>query len=301
MEVTIYGVRGSIPTPGAETLRYGGNTVCVGVRLSDGTRLFLDAGTGLRLLGRELLALGYRAPIHFLLSHQHYDHVIGLPFFLPVYVPQTTLHVHPLRRGGMDGLAAAGQIFDGIQTPVALASLPAKIVEEVHETEPWVIGSAQVRRIDLNHPGGAQGFRIEDADGGSLCYLTDNELEPPGAVETTPAQQAQFARRCGLLIQDAQYLPADLPMKRGWGHSTVPQVLAMNLLAEPECHLLFHHDPERTDPMLDLIGEQAEDFARQHAARGSIVVAAEGMRFDVTGAGVRRFDGLTLGRGAAGA
>ncbi len=282
MEVTIYGVRGSVPTPGPLTLRYGGNTVCVAVRLLDGTCMFLDAGTGLRLLGTDLLEESKTRPIHFLLSHQHYDHVIGLPFFMPIYMPTTQLHIHPIRRGGVDGVSPAPAIFDGIQTPLGVSSLPSKLIIEHHAEEPWEIGSARVTRIDLNHPGGAQGFRIEDADGASLCYLTDNELEPPGPVATTPEAQAAFARGCGLLIQDAQYLPADLPLKRGWGHSTVPQVLQMGLQAAPICQLLFHHDPERTDTTLDLIGEQAAEFAQRHSSNGPILVASEGMKFQIS-------------------
>ena len=282
MQVTIYGVRGSVPVPGPTTVRYGGNTVCVGVVLADGSQLFVDAGTGLRILGDELTKANFRGKVHFLLSHRHYDHIIGLPFFSPIYSPHTELCIYPLMNEAVERRRPRADIFDGIQTPLHLDQLGATFTHcHFDNDEPWKIGSARVRRIQLNHPGGAQGFRIDDADGTSFTYLTDNELYPPGVPATTPAEQAEFARGTGLLIADAQYLPEDLPEKRGWGHSTVPQVLQLGREAAPLCQLLFHHDPGRTDAMLDSIAEQAAEFARAEMTRGPVLTAMEGMRFEV--------------------
>ncbi len=291
MRVTIYGVRGSTPTPGPKTVRYGGNTVCVGAVLADGTRLFIDAGTGVRQLGKDLLAENrFDDPIHFLLSHRHYDHIIGLPFFEPIYRPELHLVIHPVENEVVERRRAWAEIFDGIQTPVKLEDLPSNLdfQPDVQGFDAvWNIGSARVTRIRLNHPGGAQGFRVQDSDGSSLCYLTDNELDPPGAPRTTPTEQAEFARGGGLMICDAQYLPADLPAKRGWGHSTVPEVLQLARMADPGATLLFHHDPDRTDDALDQIGEQAAEFASEQTS-GPILVASEGMRFDVSADAVER-------------
>ncbi len=208
MKVTIYGVRGSVPVPGRSTLRYGGNTVCVGVVLADGSQIFIDAGTGLRILGDEMVAAGFRGQVHFLLSHRHYEHIIGLPFFGPIYSSDTDICMYPLTNEVIERRRPRADIFDGIQTPLHLDQLGATIsYRHFGADEPWVIGTARVARIQLNHPGGAQGFRIEDADGSSLTYLTDNELNPPGTPATTPAEQAEFARGTGLLVADAQYLP----------------------------------------------------------------------------------------------
>jgi phosphoribosyl 1,2-cyclic phosphodiesterase len=281
MDVTIYGVRGSIPAPGPSTIRYGGNTVSVGVRLADGTRLVLDAGTGIRNFGKDLMAEGLDEPVHFLLTHRHYDHIIGLPFFEPIYRAGFRLVVYPLRSELPERRRPRAEIFDGIQTPAKLDDLPSTIEFRMAQDEVWEIGSARVRRIDLNHPGGAQGFRIDDGDGGSLSYLTDNELNPPGNLASTPEQQAAFAKGSGLLIADSQYLPEDLPAKRGWGHSTVPEVLALGRAAGPLTQLLFHHDPDRSDADLDAIGEQARRFAESESTRGPVLVAREGMRFRV--------------------
>ena len=281
MEVKIYGVRGSVPTPGPSTVRYGGNTVNVGVTLADGTRLFLDAGTGIRQFGRDLLASGHRGPVHFLLSHRHYDHIIGLPFFEPIYRPDFEMIIYPVKGEMTERRKPRAEIFDGIHTPVRLDDLPSKRTYVPDTEEAWTIGSARVSRIPLNHPGGAQGFRIDDGDGSSLVHLTDNELNPPGSRTTTPEQQAEFARGASLLIADAQYLPEDLPAKSGWGHSTVPEVLQLGRAADVNSLLLFHHDPDRDDAALDKIQEQATEFAEAELSRGPALVAAEGMTFQL--------------------
>ncbi len=288
MDVTIYGVRGSIPVPGPTTVRYGGNTVCVSARLADGTLLFLDAGTGLRQLGKDILAQPEPEPVHFLLSHLHYDHIIGLPFFEPLFTPRFDLVVHPVFTPG-EGLHRPHEaIFDGVKTPVPLKSLPCRIHWDDAATATWTVGSARVSRIQLNHPGGSLGYRIDDADGGSLTYLTDNELFPPGPQTATPDSLIAFAKNTGLLIADAQYMPIDLPEKAGWGHSTVPQALRLGREAAPGTLALFHHDPDRTDEMLDHIGAQAQEFGQAEMMRGPVVVAAEGMRFRLLAGGCER-------------
>ena len=269
MRVTFHGVRGSIPTPGPSTVRYGGNTVCVEVRLADGTCIVLDAGTGIREVGKRLLAERYAAPIHLLITHGHWDHIIGLPFFAPVYVKGTRVVFHPMTERSVQATRSA-IIFDGAHFPVKLADLPATL-ERVEDFGDHRIGSAVVRHVELNHPGGSTGFRIDDADGTSLCYLTDNELDPHAMDDL-----ARFAAGTDVLIHDAQYLPADMPAKRGWGHSIVDDVLALARAAEAKTVALHHHDPDRDDDALDAIGARAASWAREHAPALEVTVAREG-------------------------
>ncbi len=281
MRVTFYGVRGSIATPGLSTVRYGGNTVCVDVRLSDGTVLVLDAGTGIRELGRVLLREAHRDPIRLLITHAHWDHIIGIPFFGPIWRKDTHLILYPLATPAQERLRHNSILFDEIHFPVRAVDIPAN-VELIDPTEErWRIGSAEISRIQLNHPGGAQGFRIDDADQSSLCYLTDNELCPPGPATTSLAALAHFSRNVGLLIHDAQYVEADMPAKHGWGHSLVTDVLELARQAEAETVALFHHEPERDDTALDRIGVSASIWVKDKGAATQAVVAREGLTLTV--------------------
>jgi phosphoribosyl 1,2-cyclic phosphodiesterase len=281
MKVRFYGVRGSVPTPGAKTVRYGGNTVCVDLRLADGTVLVLDGGTGLRELGNDLLREKHNAPIHLLLTHLHWDHILGIPFFAPVYRKETHINIYPLSTDTQQEAVRRRALFDGIHFPVRASDIPSRLEFVEQPGLEWRIGSAKVRRIDLNHPGGAQGYRIDDADGKSLCYLTDNELSPPGVVVTTPDALARFADSADLVIHDAQYFAEDMPAKHGWGHSTVDQVLDLGHKASAEHLVLFHHDPERDDDALDALGHRANEWLRSKSSSTRASIAREGWSLDL--------------------
>ncbi len=146
---------------------------------------------------------------------------------------------------------------------------------------PWRIGSAQVRRILLNHPGGSQGFRIDDADGSSFAYLTDNELSPPCAPTTPLGALARFAHRVDVMVHDAQYLPGDMPAKHGWGHSTVDDVLRLGAQAETPHLILFHHEPDRDDDALDTLGREASERQALQAPDTRVSIAHEGWTLDI--------------------
>jgi phosphoribosyl 1,2-cyclic phosphodiesterase len=284
VRVTFYGVRGSVPTPGPSTVRYGGNTSCVEVRLADGSLIVLDGGTGIRELGKKLIQDCFTDRIHLLVTHPHLDHIIGLPFFGPIYRKETHVVLYPFGSRRADRWSRP-IVFDGEHFPVQFAELPLRL-EYVHSDGDEVrIGSASVRRIRLNHPGGSNGFRIDDEDGASLCYMTDNELDPPGMVNASPTDLARFALGTNLLIHDAQFLPSDLPAKKGWGHSLVGEVLELGRDAEARGVAVFHHDPERDDDAMDRIGVDAARWARAHAPAMQTFVAREGLTLEVSSRG----------------
>lgn len=280
MHVTFYGVRGSVPAPGPQTARYGGNTSCVEVKLSDGTTLALDAGTGLRSLGNTLVREGREGQVHLLLSHTHWDHVLGLPFFAPLWNKANHIIVYPLANDAQERFQR--NIFDDIHFPVSVNDIPAKLELAKPSSTAWRIGSAVVKPVQLNHPGGAQGFRIDDDDGSSLAYLTDNELNAASAVIGTDAL-ARFSEGVSLLIHDSQYVLSDMPHKLGWGHSIVDDVLKLGALAQPHRLALFHHDPDRTDEALDELGGRSRTWMAQHAPSVEVVVAGEGLAFTLSG------------------
>jgi len=244
------------------------------VRLSNDSTLVLDAGTGMRALGNALLKRGRSTPVHLLLSHTHWDHVLGLPFFAPLYRSDTHLFVYPLANDAQELFQR--NIFNDIHFPVSVDDIPARLELARPEKAEWRIGPATVRRIILNHPGGAQGFRIDDDDGTSVAYLTDNEINADNA-KTTIDQLARFADGVDLLIHDSQYLAEDMPAKLGWGHSVVTEVLRLGIMAEPKQLALFHHDPERSDTALDLIGETSQAFIKSEGKATKVLVASEGL------------------------
>jgi phosphoribosyl 1,2-cyclic phosphodiesterase len=250
----------------------------VEVRLSDGSTLALDAGTGLRELGKTLAREGRQSPVHLLLSHTHWDHVMGLPFFAPLYDKNNHLLVYPLANEAQERFQR--NIFDDIHFPVSVNDIPSKVEFARPEGDVWQVGSARVRRIQLNHPGGAQGFRIDDEDGSSMAYLTDNEMNATRPVITVD-DLARFSDGVSLLIHDAQYIPSDMPHKRGFGHSLVEDVLKLGEYAKPKDLVLFHHDPDRSDDALDQIGLEAKKWLADHAKSVGLLVAHEGLAVDL--------------------
>lgn len=174
MQVCFYGVRGSIPTPGADTLRYGGNTACVHVQLKDGTDIALDAGTGIRLLGKKLAST--TTPIHVLLTHNHWDHIQGFPFFAPIYMPNRQIFVTP---GVTDEPHddAFLQQMTGSYFPVPKEAIAANIDIKTYSTNSWPIGNARIARMPMNHPGGGSCYTISEGTC-KIAYITDNELYP---------------------------------------------------------------------------------------------------------------------------
>jgi phosphoribosyl 1,2-cyclic phosphodiesterase len=276
MQIRFYGVRGSIPSPGPATASFGGNTSCVHLRLADGTDLVFDAGTGARGLGVDLA--GSAAPIHLLLTHSHFDHIQGLPFFAPLQDPERPIHlVEGTRRP--DAMGALEQL-NGHNFPMRLESVPARIapVEDVDAF--FAPAGYLLQRRTLNHPGGGQAYRV-DADGCALAFVTDNELVPPDAPATTWEDWVRFCAGADVLVHDAQYVDADLPAKHGWGHSLVSQVRELAHDAGVGCLVLYHHDPDRTDREVERILRESEAWFEARGSRSRCLCAWEGLQLAV--------------------
>ena len=282
--VTFWGTRGSIPTPGPSTSRYGGNTPCVAVEGAGGQLVVLDAGTGIRALGLELVAKqNGAARVEILLSHAHWDHIQGLPHFKPFFSAGNSVRIWGSRQGTMSLEAILRQQMDPAVFPVPLDALSAQLTVQQVDTEAFSIGEFRVRTMKLRHPGTTLGFRLTPASGGpSMAYVTDNELGGVGHYDVPGSWRRDFVTfldGVDLLIHDAMYTPKELEEHRGWGHSTYEEAVTLAQDAGVKRLVLFHHEPEHDDKEMDVLLAAARKLAKQRAAGALEVIAAqEGMK-----------------------
>jgi phosphoribosyl 1,2-cyclic phosphodiesterase len=268
IHVKFWGVRGSIACPGPESVRYGGNTPCVEITCGS-HRIILDGGTGLRPLGNALLSAGVKLDSDLFLTHCHFDHVAGLPFFTPLFNAGHKLRIWA------GNLAPVFTLERALRTmmspplfPIEVESFKASI--EYHDFTPGHIfqpsEGVTLRTAMLNHPGGAVGYRIEYG-GKVVAYLTDTEM-PAGKIDDG---LLSLARGADLMIFDCTYLEAEKAARVGWGHSTWNDGvrLANEAGAAPLC--LFHHDPSHDDTFMDDLTAQAS------AARPGTIAARDGL------------------------
>jgi phosphoribosyl 1,2-cyclic phosphodiesterase len=266
-------VRGSIPSPGPRTRAYGGNTSCVELRCGQQLLIF-DLGSGARALGESLRARGAPAAAEIFLSHYHYDHLQGLPFFSPMFDGRNRFVIRGPTRGQRDVQSIlAGQMappyFPVTAEEVFLAGVDYRPMAEGDVVD---LGEVQVRALELHHPGGSLGYRV-DFRGRSFVYATDIEHGSP-----VDARLADFARGADVLVYDAMYTPeeyAGTPGKVGWGHSTWAAAVASAQAANARTLVLFHHDPERDDAGMRALERKAR---RQ---RPGTLAAREGLTMDL--------------------
>jgi len=290
MLVRFWGTRGSIATPGEGTIRYGGNTSCVEIVSDAGDIILIDAGTGAAALGRALIAQQRAQRGHILITHTHWDHIQGLPFFAPLFTAGAEWRIYgprALSQSLRDVLA--GQM-DYAYFPVTLNAFAANV--QFHEVVEggFSIGEVRVTTQYLNHPALTVGYRLE-ADGASVVYASDHEPHSPHAGEGRPDQaesgdlaHVEFLRDADLVIHDAQYTAGEYPGKIGWGHSTVEYAVDSALAAGVRQLALYHHDPARNDEEVDRLVEAARARVASAAGALSVTGAAEGEAIELRGA-----------------
>jgi phosphoribosyl 1,2-cyclic phosphodiesterase len=289
MKVTFWGTRGSIPSPGPDTLHYGGNTACVDVR-AGGHLLVFDAGTGLRPLG-VAMARDFKAralTVHLFISHTHWDHIQGFPFFLPAYRRENTIHVYGAPGQGRSlEKVLRGQMEDDY-FPVGLGDLAATIDVHEYRGSPFDIGDLRVDAIYVNHPAMTLAYRVT-CEGRRLVYATDHEpyaktlahvagrgVEDRAYGERLDQRLVEFAMGADLYIGDAQYTDDEYPARIGWGHSPVTATVELALAARAKALALFHHDPMHGDDVIARLERAGREVVAAHGASMHCFAAAEG-------------------------
>jgi phosphoribosyl 1,2-cyclic phosphodiesterase len=286
MQARVWGCRGSLAAPGPETLRYGGNTSCIEVRLDGGSTIVLDAGTGIRALGVAI----DRDPvdeIHVLLTHLHLDHLQGLGFFRPLFRSGVEVHLWG-PASPVQSLADRISIYLSPPLfPVGLADIPAQVTFHDAPEEAVTIGSATVRAGKVTHQGPTVGYRIEEG-GRTLVYLPDHE--PSIGVHLSDESREwisgyDIAHGADVLFHDAQYSDHEYPEHIGWGHSGIEHVMGFASKAGVGSVVLFHHDPYHVDDDLDVL--LAEARSRWDGPGDQVCLANEGMTINLDDDGVR--------------
>jgi len=296
-KIKFWGVRGSIPTPGKSTVYYGGNTSCVEVRFKDGPFFILDAGTGIRELGKYLQQQSEKIRVYIFISHFHWDHIQGLPFFRPAFDSGNSITI----AGSDDASAKLAQIIsfqmDPTYFPVTIEDMKANISFRSLKEEKFSIEGVEIQTLYLNHPGYALGYRFSYKNH-SLVYISDNEPfhhSPDSALssltsgEVPAVEQAfdnfyedknkklsEFCKKANVLIHDAQFLPEEYESRKTWGHSPFHYTIDLALKSQVKSLILFHHDPDHADKTISQMLQQSRRMIRKSGSSLKCEAAREG-------------------------
>lgn len=277
LSVMFWGTRGSIPAPGPATLRFGGNTACLEVVAKGAHHYIFDAGTGIRGLGHELLATGPTVEVDIFLTHFHWDHIQGIPFFGPLQRPDARIRIHaPPQESGSPADLLEAQMA-GAFFPVPFSGLPAQISLLEAGRAPWSDGIVTVDSLRAHHPSNTVGYRVRSGSA-TLIYFPDNELHRmrAGGDGRRYHELVDFCRGADLLVHDSMYTEAEYAEREGWGHSTFHQALALAEDAGVKRLRWFHHAPERSDAEITSIMSALQDEAARRNCRAEVAAAFEG-------------------------
>ena len=281
--VTFWGTRGSIPTPGAHTARYGGNTSCVAVAGRPDQLVILDAGSGIRPLGHAL-SQGQNGgkSVDILLSHTHWDHIQGLPFFQPLNTRGCSVRIYGSAQAGVPLEEILDRQMDPVVFPVPLKALAAELTVTEVTGGRFEIEGFWVEAIRLRHPGTTLGYKLVPMSGGAtMAYVTDNELGAGGSYDVPPdwrQQLVSFLTGVDTLIHDGMYSEELMETRMGWGHSTPREAVALASECRSRRLVLFHHEPENDDGAIDRLLTNTREHARTLAPRLEVDAAMEGMQ-----------------------
>ena len=279
MQITCWGSRGSIAVSGPDYLKYGGDTTCIEIRARSGELIIVDAGTGIRRLGNQVMENNCTV-YHFLFTHSHWDHLIGFPFFKPLYHRQSQIQIFRCPFPGRFIEEIVNKMMGPPHFPVRYSDLKAGISYVEACPSEFRIGSVTVIPISLSHPNGGCGYKFIE-DGKSFVFLTDNELGYTHAGGLTPSDYAILCQNVDLIFHDAEYTPEEYRESIQWGHSTYTDALKMVLAAGAKRFGLFHLNSERTDADMDRIVDHCRDIINQRGAEMDCFAVGQDMTFEV--------------------
>jgi phosphoribosyl 1,2-cyclic phosphodiesterase len=280
MQLKVWGCRGSVPTPGPSTVTYGGNTSCVEVALDDETALILDAGTGIRALGADLVQRGTQR-IHLFLTHLHMDHLEGLRFFAPLWDRDVTLEIHGPRSPVVSLRDRILRAFSPPLFPLDFRDVPAMVGFHDLPGDPWRLNGLTLSSDLVLHPGPTVGLRLE-TEHAAMAYIPDHEPALAGIAGRSSewVSAGGIARDVDLLLHDSQYSEDEYDTRIGWGHSSVAHAVAFGETVGAKRLVLFHHEPNHSDRDLERLEDRARELSRTNDH--SPVLAREGMVIEVS-------------------
>ena len=285
LRATCWGTRGSIPSPGPATARFGGNTSCLEIRTEDDRCHIFDAGTGLRVLGNRLAQEPDSTEVDMFVTHFHWDHIQGIPFFAPLHAEDTIIRIHAARQGEMDIETLLKGQMGPVYFPVPYEALAATLSFSHLSGPPWRDNGTEVAAYRVRHPADTYGYRIRSGDA-SVAYIPDNELVgsnyPVDGPDWYPGL-VEFLEGVDVLFHDAMFTDEEYPRVEGWGHSTFSQAVKLAEDAGVKRLYFFHHAPERTDADLLRIVDEARADVERRGSRLELGVAAEGEELLVQG------------------
>ncbi len=285
MFIKFWGTRGSVPVPGKDTIKYGGNTPCVEIRTSNNKLLILDAGTGIRELGHSLIQNGSNESLDILLSHYHWDHIQGIPFFIPIYQKgrDITFYGIPGRENEMKKLLSNQMELDYF--PVKINEVPANIkFEHVRPNNVLHLDGFKIETLSVYHPSPTLTFKVSE-NGKNIIYMTDNELDVKGENDSNISQKLsvknkeliEFCSGCDYLIHDMMYDEEVIESKLGWGHSSNKAVANFAMLADVKNLIFFHYNPDYTDEKIDQLLESTKQELKKNGSNINCIASREGL------------------------
>lgn len=279
MHIKCWGSRGSIPVSGPDYLKYGGDTTCIEIRAKSGDLIIVDAGTGIRRLGNQVVESNCTV-YNFLFTHSHWDHLIGFPFFKPLYLKESQIQIYRCPFPGRFIEEIVNKMMGPPHFPVRYSDLKAKILYVKACPLEFAIGSITVIPVSLSHPSGGCGYKFIE-DGKSFVFLTDNELGYNHANGLLPSGYAVFCQNADLIFHDAEYTTAEYRQSIQWGHSTYQDALDMVLEAGAKRFGLFHLNSERTDADMDRIVNHCRDIIEERGEKMDCFAVGMDMTFDL--------------------